>query len=387
MVPRIGFDSPSTGPRNRPVIALATLCVLGLSGLRSSAAAADVTLEELHDGYAQSVESMRTVWTRSTWSRTANLDDPVHPTQGFGNITVDWAIDGAKWHVHVHPRGDRPPIMEKWISFDGRRVWHPEFSENHEIGDYVYVRHRSLATATDNRLRKSLTPGSFLGLYFNIDDNSQSGASLATVLSRPDAVLQGEDEVDGHPCYRIDGRFPTTHREVTWPVSVWLDPAAGHLPRKIEATLGPQPRKPVVLTVHEFQQVPPSEGTVLWFPQRCVMENVFVTDELIVAEVTINEPVAESLFRPKRIPNVPVFDLDKEQDVQRLLSVSQKPAMEQARAEFELAREALQKPTPLSTVDPAVPATARDGIPGQYWLIIVGITLLGIGTWQVFRRT
>lgn len=366
----------------------ALACLL-LTAAAGDAEGDDLTLDQLRERYSARIDAMPTIWTRSHWSRAPVLDDPVHPILPFEDIVVDWAIDGAKWHVHVHPRGDVQPIMEKWVSFDGKRVWHPEFSEKHQAGDYFYVRHQSLATQTDNRLRRSLTPGSFLGLYFNSDNRSQSGASLATILARDDTVLQGAEEIDGHLCYRVDGHFPTTEAGTVWPVSVWLDPTVGCLPRRFEIRFGRQPKKPTILSVEDFLAISGPERNSLSFPLSCRLQSVFVDDALVVEEVAIDGSLRPGLFRPKWNSSVPVFDLDDPADVQRCLSLMQQPAIEEMKAKVreEIQQRRTRTAMPPAPVEPVVTATAEPGVRAHYWLILVGLVLLTAGTWQTFRRS
>jgi hypothetical protein len=388
---------------SRPALATSLLLILTVQPAARSCYGADVTLEEIRAGYIQTVTSMPSIWTRCTLKRTipeerARLmaEALSRSAESFGvdEAVVEWATDGLKSHYHAHSgvKPDGSTFRPDWFSCDGSRVWWLEYSDAEK--DYApwYAMHKSLETGTDSDVRINHTPGKWLGLYFSISEQQQSGASLAKLLHSGQPRLIGPEEVDGHLCYRVEMLFPSARQEDTLPVTAWFDPAVGYLPRWLSNDFN-RDAPPSDYRVLSFRQVSVGNSKEpLWFPDRMMIErrnindSIMATDELTLVEVRINEPLAGDLFRPKLPAGVPAFDLDKPSEEQRLRSFRTKEIREQKMAEYQAAK-ANRVPTPApAAVVPAIAAQPPSGLSWPLILIGTGVLMLVVGSVWRFRR-
>lgn len=398
---------PSRGGRqicpSLPGVAILLLLLFFAQSVPRQSFAADVTLEEIRAGYVQTITSMPRIWTRCTWKQSLSEDMAKLMAKelsrsvdsfGYDDIVVEWATDGLKSHYYSQggARSDGQPRKPDWFSCDGSHVWTFEYSAADEGYALWYAKQQSLATGTDSALRIKHTPGKWLGIYFGISEELQSGASLVTLLQSGDPRLIGSEEVDGHVCYRVEMTYPSARLGETLPVTAWFDPQVGYLPRKLSNDFnGSAP--PSDYRVLSFRQVAVgNDGQTMWFPDRMLIErrdrnnDVISTSELTLLDVRINEPLAGDLFRPKLPVGLPAFDLDKEADVQRLLSFRSRETREKKMAEL---REARANLVPTAAPPVFAPTIAAEAPTGPGWptiLIVTGLLMLLVSTIWVSRQ-
>jgi hypothetical protein len=376
---------------SRPAVAASLLLIVFAQPAPPSCFGADVTLEEIRAGYIQTVTSMPRIWTRCTWKQEIPKDraellakefsQPV-AALGFEGVSVDWAIDGVRSHYYAHggTKPDGRPRKPDWFSCDGKRVWTLEYSDTEDGYVVLYAKHQSLATYTDSALRMKHTPGKWLGLYFSISEQQQSGASLRTLLHKDDTRLIGPEVIDGQTCYRVEMVYPSAQSGESLPVTAWFDPQVGYLPQMISNDFnGSAP--PSDYRVLSFRQIPlGTDGQTMWLPDHMLIERrnsrdtILSKNELTLLEIKINEPLAGDLFRPKLPRGLPVFDLDDPADVQRCIRFQTQPARDKKMAEYQAA-----KANRVPTAAPAavVPAIAAEPPSGLSWpLILIGSGLL-----------
>jgi hypothetical protein len=412
MLPDSNTAAPQSAPPRcwplagacRPALAAGILLILCAQSATQTCLGADVALEEVRAGYVQTVTSMPRIWTRCLSKKTVPEEMARLMAKGssrsadsfsFDGAIVEWATDGLKSHYRFHggARPDGSPLKPNWFSCDGTRVWTLEYSKPEERGELQYAKHQSLTTRTDSALRIEDTPGKWLGLYFGISEQQQSGASLVTLLQSGDPRLVGPEEIDGHLCYRVEMLFPSARPGDTLPVTAWFDPQVGYLPRRISNDFnGSSP--PSDYRVLSFREVAVNNtGQTVWFPERMMIERkasnnrIVSTDDLTLLEVRINEPLAGDLFRPKVPAGIPVFDLDRESEVQRLLAFRSKPAREKAMAEARAARANRATPTPQpAALASGITAQASTGPGWPAILMATGLLMLIVSTIWAYRR-
>ncbi len=313
--PRCRRASPNPAGSVPLFISVCLLCALASS---ERLMAEDARLAELRAGYIQTVTSLSPVWTRCLWNRTFKASKPEEARPSLGDpsgVMLDWAQDGRRFHYQE--QGGGPTERPKWISCDGPSVWSLGYEKLEERHELTHVMRQSLETATDWEVRCHRSPANWLGLYFNISPQQQTGATLATLLKQAEGVEVVDDEVDGHPCWKVELPFKTARPGEIFPVAAWFDPQAGYLPRQI------LPKFSVtgfsdVYRVQSFRQVT-QEGVkpVLWFPERMTVENRLAVDELALQDVKFGDPLELNLFRPEVPKGVQVYDLDDEQQSAR----------------------------------------------------------------------
>lgn len=387
----------------RPATVAGIFLVLFARPAAQTCFGADVTLEEVRAGYIQTVTSMPRIWTRCTSKITiperraklmAEASSRSVNSYGVDRALVDWASDGLKYHYHGHSgvKPDGSALRPIWLSCDGNRVWSLEYAGADTNYALWYGKYQSLTTATDSALRIHHTPGKWLGLYFGISEEQQSGASLATLLTSGNPQMKGPEEIDGQLCYRIEMTFPSARPGDVLPVSVWFDPQVGYLPRRISNDFNGE-APPSDYRALSFRQVDVAGGDVkLWFPERMMIErrglhdDVISTVELTLTDVRINEPLAADLFRPKLPADIPAFDIDSKAGVEQLRSYRTKEMRERSMAEYRAAR-ANRVPTAVpAAVVPAIEAQAPGSLRWPTILIAAGLVMLIVSTIWTVRR-
>lgn len=292
--------------------------------------------------------------------------------------------------------------MNSWHSYDGRRVWRKRYSNMDEPGKAYCLVHRSLASATDNRVRSHSCIGTFLGLYLYAGDDHQNGLSLQDLLSRSDATFVRSEivtsERDGEvQCYKVKCQNPAVDNSRTWPVTVWFDPSRGFLPRTISREMdGGKDSFQVTFTVEHFHRVQTAAGTTVWFPQLCVYRHPFGWDVLHVDEVEIGSLPTSVEFTPRATPDVPAFNGDDPRDVDRMWRHwanvhGRKEAIAKAKEELKKRLVTTSNESPVlpepelvaehsSFLDAGSPSVQR-----SRWLM-AGVFLLLVGACLLYRR-
>jgi hypothetical protein len=276
------------------------------------------TLEKVRAGYVQSISSMRSISSRSSLFRVGkNKFVP-----DMKNVKVDWDVDGRRFALHIYAQeGSVSSMSPVWLSYDGQLIWSVNYQQLDGIFRPDVVVTHSLRTATDGTLRIHRTPGQWLGVYFNISESQQSGSSLESMLNSSTATFAGEESVNDNACYRVDCEFVTSRPGETLPVSVWLDPSVGFLPRRIETEFNiGQPKQQY--TVLGFRQVFVDDlDRRLWFPTEMAYEDKLCSDKLVVDFVSMS-PQNKSAFRPQVDSSVSVVNAEDSAAVKKFYDKS-----------------------------------------------------------------
>jgi len=77
-------------------------------------------------------------------------------------------------------------------------------------------------------------------------------------------VLPEQEEIDGHPCWRVDMTQPTNHKRC----SIWVDPDVGFSPRRIEIVPTNEDKGPSVISFKEYKELAPG----IWYAMKQVSE-------------------------------------------------------------------------------------------------------------------
>lgn len=384
-------------PGGRLVALLISLGAFFIDG-SSFACGQDVTLQSIRSKYAASLAPLRTVWTMSRLNR--SMTPAAMKVDEFTGCPVEWAVDGKKWLFFLDFDGPKEGGSEKWVSYDGNRVWRKRFSRQRESGQPFSLEYRTLATATDSDVRSSHAVGTFLGIYLYAGKTNQTGLSLLDLLVRSDAKFAQEEVIDSAlegpvRCYRVDCRRPDVNHSRTWALTAWFDPARGYLPRSIlrEMDGGGGESWEATFAVEQFQRVPTSDGNQIWFPRVCTYRHPLGSEALHVDDVQIGSLPASVRFTPEVTSDVPAFNGDDFEDYQRMWDHwadghGRQERLARIRKESEERRK--RGPTRLAALPtPRLPAQPRGWLtrePVGLVFLGVGLMLMVSGSWIALRR-
>ena len=337
------------------------------------------SLDEVRDRYAESLNALLPLWTLCEWSQYpaskefAEGPGALEPREG---TLVEWAVDGDKWHF-----SHSSPLSKRWMAYDARSVWELAYDKEDKQAILAAEKY-SLSTRSDFVLRIGPTVGQWIGLYIGINDDKQSGATLRHMLNDDSAEWVGEEDVGGHACIRIELMYPTPGGE-RLPLTAWLDPSAGYLPRRIQKRFYPG-GQPEEILVDTFLKLDAGNGSFPFIPQEMRRTTRTTTNVLRLIDVKFGESQDQDLFRPVLPAGVPVFDMENPDQANQHGAF-----LRQARAARPDVppRQGRSAPTPLpASVEPTQYA---DPNPGPSWTTIfacLGVILLIAASWQIMRR-
>lgn len=272
------------------------------------------TLEQVRASYTSSIEALDPVRMRCRLSKAYATEAPEIGWQNVDGEVVEWAIDGGRFHC-LHETAN----TSFRFSCDGTTTWYFNYghvSRGEAPREARCVQRQRLETRTDSELRSFVTPGRWLGLYFNAGRRVQSGESVRTMLAKPTARHVGVEDVAGHECVATELVFQLLDG-TELPVRVAFDPEFGFLPRRIVFDL-----KPVVPVVHEylvreFRRISRDDGEAVFVPAVMEMRSLHpespredTSGRLVLEEVQVGGRPDRHLFHPEIPEGIPVFNLD-----------------------------------------------------------------------------
>lgn len=297
---------------SRPSLVVITFLMLSPLTVRRVAADDDPQLKVIHDGYVQTITSIRNVWCRYEV-----LQEPTNPNRKFlapKRVICEWAIDGEKYHFSFtgFPRETEAGIHRRpyWESTDGKYFWSLQYTDQDKIDHAIK---KQLRDGTwRGQVRDHIPPGQFLGLYFTA---GKPRLTLQSILEKVPLTFGGKETIDGHECWRVDFDYPGAASDI--PMTVFFDPTVNFLPRRLiqHSTSGGDPR---IRTVVKFAKMKDGEGQTVYFPWEMRNEDSSTLSRIKILQVQLNEKLPDTLYRPQLPEGVEVVDLDKASDAEAL---------------------------------------------------------------------
>lgn len=287
--------SPNLGFVRGPAVGLAIL--VSLATPRPLPADESVSLEAIRAALDEQYRSIGTLWVRFTIASNS--------AEARSERRYEYARQGTQRLLISEPfvRPGSTVTERSWCSFDGVNGF-----------ELIYgVRSGQVETAIKTRSppaswQSSDVPGQLLGLSI-----PGSTDSLPSLLARTTDAATSIEEVASVSCIRVDlGPFLVQGRPVNT-LTVWLDPAVDHLPRRLmvmpvrlsdsHAGTREQPfelqkgEMAYELEVTEFIQIHDSLlDRLRWFPRRAVaIQQV----EISIDEIKLNEAIPADKFVPE----------------------------------------------------------------------------------------
>ncbi|RLS52301.1 MAG: hypothetical protein DWH91_17090 [Planctomycetota bacterium] len=324
----------------------------------SSSWAVEESLEQIVTQYKQSFEAIQSIDCR--YEIEYPLPPELEPGRSYPRLTTShWAVEGRKSGIEhfsaIFPSGNQFPGSVE--SYDGAHVWNLDHRKRRLFFQ------DDPAEYADN-LKSCFTPGQILGHYFTAGRLQLPHLNLVTLLSTDRARLVGPDQVGEHACWRIDFPYPGIAAQNDLPMTVWLDPQHGHLPRRLKDFSYRQTE------VLKFQRV---EAEGAWFPWEIQFKVNQELQILRVQSVAINKPIASTVFRPALPQGYELIDLDNEaamRAVRKRDAAQRDAARKTVRAQKGSLSVKTMAPGTISVVD------ARPRFPSP---IMIGLTLGGLG--------
>lgn len=315
----------------------------------SPSGAAEESLEQIVAQYKQSFEAMQSIDCR--YEIEYPLPTELEPGRGYPRLTTShWAIEGRKSGIEhfpaIFPNGNQYPGSGE--SYDGAHVWNLDHRKRR-----LFFQDDS-AEYADN-LKSCFTPGQILGHYFTAGRLQLPHLNLVALLSTDRVQLVGSEQVGEHACWRIDFPYPGIAAQDDLPMTVWLDPQHGHLPRRLKDFSYRH------MEVLKFQRV---EADEFWFPWEIQFTINKELQILRVQSVAINKPIEPAVFHPALPQGYESIDLDNEAAVR---AIRERDA---ARAPESPLSVKTMAPGTISVID------ARPRFPSP---IMIGLTLSGLG--------
>jgi len=300
----------------------------------------------------------------------------------FNGRIVTWATDGQRFHNSFHDR-DRPDSGPKdaydGLSYDGKTTWQLRPKVGRPSNEIDCVVKQALRTATDTQLRLATTPGRWLGLYFSMSRKSQTGVSLLELFNNASTTSHGTELVGSIECQKVGF---TIDRPIggTIPITVWFDPTAGYLPRRILFE-----KDEVDLAVEHFKRIDSPDAKPVWFPEHMSLTHpsVNVKDELLLRSIQVGGNLPQNLFAPSIPPGVPVFEVDTVEGKAKLQAhLGRTPVLE--------GKAIVAKRTAVGAAS-AFPASGRISASQPFrwgtshWLLATLFVLLCVGTLRTLK--
>lgn len=304
----------------------------------------------------------------------------------------DWAQSGARQLLIQHPATipGSNVVLRRWLSYDGQEgfevdYWPPDLTKVRTVyqtpdppGSLAYFSYVPWLCGWS-------VPGSDL--------------DLISLLHRPDAEIVGREAVGDAECVKLDlGPVASRGREANH-VYVWIDEAAGSLPRRIFVApiwwvKSPPPsgsqlqlgEGEVFLTteVESFAQVRAEQlGKDLVFPAQAHFEGL-MRGQIVLDKITLNERMPVEHFRPELPIGAEVVSG----------AATLKPVAtvvggaEGVRVREEALRESRAHLAPPPSI--ASPAAIDASLPEASWLpkvvLLVSLVCLGAAAFLLIRR-
>lgn len=369
-IPRIRFPWPVG--LNRSVLmsfALTSVFAFDFDLLQAQ----DQELATIRDGYVRTMTTLQNVLCDYEV-------EFIPPEEGFLNIPKQrqwtWAFEGSKWHLScqqtIRPEGN--VASASLNSVDGEFQWwikHVDSTVRRKSHDDGYY-----------SIQIFESPGRILGMYFNIGKYQVPDLTIQNLLNEKNANIKGKESIDGHECWRIDFKYPGREPEHDVPMTVWLDPDAGFLPRRLHDF------EDQTTTVTKFRRVSSADGgESIPFPETVLFESPLGNRKLTVTALTINSELPQTLFRPKVPLGYRFYDLDDA----RQLDALRNRAREAARAKNQAIRQssASTLPVPASHAQGTFDASPRR--PSyRLWILAFGgfavFVVCSVSLWKTRSR-
>lgn len=277
----------------RPLTSSLMLLALVLSLTTESAIAAE-DLTSLRQKITNNLHSIGSIEIRyqvtSQIPKAANLQRFFPPGSEKPQSSV-WAKQGAKEFYELEPRIVAGKTDRTLRSFDGRQYLQFQFTP----GDATAVQRADVRNLPPGEAFDDAIISILIGL--RVPDTP---LSLVDLLARPAARFEGEEEVEGHRCHKIEsGEFEGyggTIRRLT----IWVEPKFDYLPRKLAPYLVRDsknelwPPRTVPYTITEYFEVEDSVlGRKRWLPKKAKY-----TEEIEVLTASVNPVFASDRFTP-----------------------------------------------------------------------------------------
>lgn len=364
-------------------LTVAAFLIVSAISVRPTAADDEAQLEVIRDGYVQAFTSIRNVWCR--------YEERVDLSKRMREIDVpkariwEWATEGEKYHYSSIPAETDAGTHygPYWESTDGKDFWKLEYNEQDEIDRAL----KKKLTEGTWRMRGRVTPGQFLGLYFNVGKYNTRGLTLQSILETVPLTFGGQETIDGHECWQVDFAYPGESSEYEVPMTVFFDPAANYLPRRLiqYSTSGGDP---LIRTVLKFSEVKDGDGRSIYFPTKMQNEHPLSLSRVQVLDVKVNEKLSPTLYRPRIPRNVILYDLDDQRSVQALqrkLSEARRQKRERLKSETAAKTSRSDKNSPATSLissEPLVDARPSFASYGIIVLVIGGLVMLLIASYS-----
>jgi hypothetical protein len=231
----------------------------------------------------------------------------------------EWAISGNKSLLtrEAAPDLNRRGNSRWWMSFDGTTGYYIDY----EPTDKSKVRSLARTSEPYSNYDGLAVPLSLLNLrVLNADQ------TFLELLDRPTARLLGEEEVDGHPCWKVDLGTHTIAGKPANGLVAWFDPSVGYWARWVKCSPYNAPTRkienqtqPIVLEpgqifrddrALEFDRFDDlALGGQRWFPTRYAVTGLGGrTYEVVFDDIQINPTIPDERFVPDLPVGTPVYD-------------------------------------------------------------------------------
>jgi hypothetical protein len=275
--------------------------------LPTAAATADESLQTVRDGYIGTLESIRSLWTRTVTD--IDLGRTPEPGLVLDGLVVEWAFDGKKRVRYLPERSaNGQPTMPNWQSSDGEMQWGLSYQDK---GDATIraAWYAPIESTNDHAFYCTNGVPEILGMGFSLwaADGSQPSASIRSLLEQGEGRVVGREEIAGASCWRVElPPFVWDPSLEPARITVWFDPEESWWPRQMESVLpGVETTQ---LLVEEFQSVLTGNGRSVSFPRRAIFAGPKTTRRMEITDVRINETLSDDIFRPRIPAGVPIID-------------------------------------------------------------------------------
>ena len=235
----------------------------------------------------------------------------VDPADLFSGAEVHlWRQGTSRAFLTDYNDGNGDRSMQSWYGFDGKLYCHwTRPLKPKEVQPWLPAGQRS--SEKDNVLYDTFTFDRLTGETLGCGD-----FPLSYLLSQSAAHVETWEEIDGHPCVRVvisrhmkSRRLPEKRSIDT---TVWLDPEARYLPRKIEWRdfVDGFERPPLIYsqTVTEFTSYTGADGSSLVLPSSGHRTTPLETATVKILSLTVNGLLSDEIFRPDFPPMTCVLD-------------------------------------------------------------------------------
>lgn len=213
-----------------------------------------------------------------------------------GGLDAWRKIKTMVWVGHIESVGSSPSSMPFALEQKRPNMTRFEIRAQNQISQRQFDGNEGWKMRPARNGKPEIQPFTAEELVFARDGQGIDGPLMDYAAKGVAVMLEGLDDVEGHPAYRLNIRLPSgaSHH-------VWID-AHTFLELKYDRTTRNAAGQTGVLSVF-YQNYQNVEGLQMPLLIESGLEGASTRDKMVIERVALNSPLEDSLFAKPRVPN------------------------------------------------------------------------------------